>query len=92
MKMAVFWVAARGLFIALMMDAANTFETAVHFCQTTRPKNAAVSRLQIRRHGNLKFHLNLMNPYWDLLWCFTKFSDCRGFSRRSEGNQIRGTR
>jgi hypothetical protein len=32
--------------IALMMEAASTYETSVNFCQTTRRNNPEDSRLQ----------------------------------------------
>jgi hypothetical protein len=35
-KLAVFWVAAVSIFIALMMETASTSETSVNFYQTTR--------------------------------------------------------
>jgi hypothetical protein len=47
---------ARGLVIALMMEAASTSETSVNFCQTTRRNNPEDSHLHTRRRENLKFH------------------------------------
>jgi hypothetical protein len=40
--------------IALMMVAANTSETSVSVCQTTRHKNPEDSHLRTRRRENLK--------------------------------------
>jgi hypothetical protein len=40
MKKAVFWV------VALMMEAASTYETSVNFYQTTRRYNPEDSQLQ----------------------------------------------
>jgi hypothetical protein len=40
--MAVFWVV-----VALMMEAASTYETSVNFYQTTRRNNPEVSHIDI---------------------------------------------
>jgi hypothetical protein len=61
MKMAVFW--ARGLLIALMMEAARTSETLVSFYQTTRRCNPEDSYLHTHRRENLKSYLELHNNY-----------------------------
>jgi hypothetical protein len=45
---------ARGLLIALMMEAAGTYEMPVNFYQTTRRYNPEDSRLHTRRSENLK--------------------------------------
>jgi hypothetical protein len=42
--------------IALMMEAANTSETSVDLCQTTRRINPKDSHLHTRRHESLKCH------------------------------------
>jgi hypothetical protein len=60
--MAVFWVVAprnlaRGLLIALMMEAASISETSVNFYQTTRRNNPEDSHLHTRRRKNQKSHL-----------------------------------
>jgi hypothetical protein len=39
---------------ALMMEAANTFETSVNFYQTTRRNNLEDSRLHTHSRENLK--------------------------------------
>jgi hypothetical protein len=46
--------ARRGLHIALMMEAASTFETSVNFYKITRRIIPEDSRLQTRRRENLK--------------------------------------
>jgi hypothetical protein len=54
--MAIFWVVAppsSGL-IALMMEAARTYETLVHFYQTTRLYNPEDGHLCTHRRENLK--------------------------------------
>jgi hypothetical protein len=43
--------------IALMLEAASTFETAVNFCETTRHNNPEDSCLHTGRRDNLKSHL-----------------------------------
>jgi hypothetical protein len=45
---------ARGLLIALMMEAAGTSETLVNFYQTTRRYNPVDSHLRTHRRENLK--------------------------------------
>jgi hypothetical protein len=45
---------ARGLLIALMMEAARTSETLVKFYQTTRRYNPEDSHVRTHRHENLK--------------------------------------
>jgi hypothetical protein len=50
LKMAVFLVVA----IALMMEAARSYETLVNFCQTTRCYNSEDSHLRTNRSENLK--------------------------------------
>jgi hypothetical protein len=57
--------------IALMMEAARTSETSVHFYQTTRRYNPKDSHLHTRRRENLKsnFRPNLM--YITELACFS---------------------
>jgi hypothetical protein len=45
---------ARGLLIALMMEAARTSETSVNFYQTTRRYNVEDSHLRTNRRENLK--------------------------------------
>jgi hypothetical protein len=54
---------ARGLFIALMMEAASTCETSVNFYQTTRRHNPEDTHLHSRRRENPK-------SYWvkDCQW------------------------
>jgi hypothetical protein len=47
---------ARGLLIALMMEASSTSETSVNFYQTTRRNNTEDSHLRTRRRKNLKSH------------------------------------
>jgi hypothetical protein len=42
------------LFIALLMEAASTSETSVHFYQTTRRNISEDSHLHTRRRENLK--------------------------------------
>jgi hypothetical protein len=49
--MVVFWVVA---LIALMMEAANTSEMSVNFCQTTRRYSPEDSHLRTHRRENLK--------------------------------------
>jgi hypothetical protein len=49
---------ARGLLIALMMEAAKTFETLVNFYQTTRRYNPEASHLRTHRRENLKSYLD----------------------------------
>jgi hypothetical protein len=44
------------MIIALMMEAASTSETSVHFYQTTRRKNSEDSRLYALRREKLKSH------------------------------------
>jgi hypothetical protein len=39
MKMAVFWIVTPCSLVALMMEAASTYETLVNFYQTTRRYN-----------------------------------------------------
>jgi hypothetical protein len=57
MKMAVFWdVAARSLFIALMMEAVNTSETSVSFYQRIRRNIPEDSHLHTRLRENLESH------------------------------------
>jgi hypothetical protein len=46
MKITVFWDVARGLLIALMMEAASTSETSANLYQTTRRNNPEDSHLQ----------------------------------------------
>jgi hypothetical protein len=46
-----------GLLIALMMEAASTSETSVHFCQTKRRNSPEDNHLHTRRRENLKSHL-----------------------------------
>jgi hypothetical protein len=48
MKMAVFWVVALCSIVALMMEAARTSETLVHFYQTTWCYNPEDSHLNSR--------------------------------------------
>jgi hypothetical protein len=48
---------ARGLLIALMMEAARTSETLVNFYQTTRRYNTEDSHLRTHRRENLKSEL-----------------------------------
>jgi hypothetical protein len=43
-----------GLLIALMMEAASTYETSVNFYQTTRRNNPEDSHFHSRRLENLK--------------------------------------
>jgi hypothetical protein len=50
---------ARGLLIALMMEAASTSETSVNFYQTTRRYNTEDSHVHTRRRENLKSYLEL---------------------------------
>jgi hypothetical protein len=45
MKMTVFWVVASCRAIALMMEAAGTYEISVNFYQTTRRNNPEDSHL-----------------------------------------------
>jgi hypothetical protein len=53
MKMTVSWdVMIRA--IALMMEAVNTSETSVNFCQTTRRNIPENSQIHIRRREDLK--------------------------------------
>jgi hypothetical protein len=47
----------RGLFIALIMEAASTSETSINFYQTTRRYNPEDSRLHTLRRENLKSYL-----------------------------------
>jgi hypothetical protein len=54
MKMAVFWVVAS--INALMMEAARTSETLVHFYQTTRRYNPEDSYLQKEGTYNYVIH------------------------------------
>jgi hypothetical protein len=49
-----FFEAARGLLIALMMEAVRTFETSVNFYETTRRNIPEGCRLHTRRRENLK--------------------------------------
>jgi hypothetical protein len=44
----------RAMIIALMMEAASTFETFVNFCQTSWRNNPGDSHLHTRRRENLK--------------------------------------
>jgi hypothetical protein len=55
-KMAVFWVVA----IALMIEAARTSETLVHFYQTTRRYNPEDSHLRTHRRENLKSYATII--------------------------------
>jgi hypothetical protein len=48
---------ARGLLIALMIEAARTSETLVNFYQTARRYNPEDSHLRTHRRENLKSHL-----------------------------------
>jgi hypothetical protein len=48
--------------IALMMEAASTFETSVNSYQTTRCNNPEDSHLQTRRRENLKSHIRIAIP------------------------------
>jgi hypothetical protein len=54
----------------LMMEAANTCETSVSFCQSTRRNIRKEGHLHTRRHENLKFHLLGLYLYstWMYLW------------------------
>jgi hypothetical protein len=47
------------VFIALMMEAANTSETSVNFYETTRRNITEDSHLRIRRRENLKSHFEI---------------------------------
>jgi hypothetical protein len=49
---------ARGLLIALMMEAVSTSKTSVNFYQTTRRNNPEDSHLHTRRRESLKSHKN----------------------------------
>jgi hypothetical protein len=57
MKMAVFWVVAPSIImaIALMMEAASTSVTSVNFYQTIRRNNPEDSHLHTHRRENLIF-------------------------------------
>jgi hypothetical protein len=57
-------LAARGLLIALMMEAASTSETSVNFYQTTRRYNPEDSHLHTRRRENLKSHIFSPANFW----------------------------
>jgi hypothetical protein len=59
LKMSVFWVAVphryskgASIIIALMMEAASTFETSVNFHQTTYSNNPDGSHLYTYHHKN----------------------------------------
>jgi hypothetical protein len=76
MKMAVFWVvtrvvwlkftnvsevlAASIIIIALIMDAASTSGTSVNFYQSTRHYNPEDSHLHTRRRENLNSYINFL--------------------------------
>jgi hypothetical protein len=51
-------VLAASIIIALMVEAARTFETFVNFYQTTWRYNPEDSHLRTHRHENLKSYLN----------------------------------
>jgi hypothetical protein len=54
--------AARGLLIALMMEAAGTSETLVNFYRTTRRYNPEDSHLRTHRRENLKsYYIQVIN-------------------------------
>jgi hypothetical protein len=50
---------ARGLLIALMMEAARTSKTLVNFYQTTWRYNPEDSHLRTHRRENLKSYMNI---------------------------------
>jgi hypothetical protein len=69
-KMIVFWA------IALMMEAASTFEMSVNFYQTTRRNIPDDSHLHTRRRENLKSHL--VNLYGEAaLYCVRRLKALR---------------
>jgi hypothetical protein len=57
--------------IGLMMEAANTSETSVNFCQTKRRNNPEDSRL----HRTILFDLMELHAF---LLCFWKFWNVEG--------------
>jgi hypothetical protein len=57
LQIAVFWVVAPCVLIALMMEAARTSETLVNFYQTARCYNPEDSTLHTHRRENLKSYL-----------------------------------
>jgi hypothetical protein len=61
--MAVFWVATRGLLIALMMEAARASEALVKFYQITRRYNPEDSHLCV---DNVCYFNN--NNLWKSAW------------------------
>jgi hypothetical protein len=48
---------ARGLFMALMMEAVRISETSVYFNETIRRCSPEDSKLHTRHHENLKSHI-----------------------------------
>jgi hypothetical protein len=69
-KMAIFWVVA----IALMMEAARTYETLVNSYQTTRRYNPDDSHLHTHHRENLKSYLlyTVLHSQYNLNWLQVK--------------------
>jgi hypothetical protein len=92
MKMDVLWVvapcslvAARGLRIALMMEAARSSETSEKFCQTTRHNNPEDIHLyvfklagsyvqKLSRRGNIRFEHRYSHPRCLYHWYRRKYN------------------
>jgi hypothetical protein len=75
--MTVFWVAAPCRTIALMMEAASTFETSVNFYQTSLRNHPEDSHLHTLRRGNLKSHsINIICEKFRIFFvCLVNFQD-----------------